>query len=512
MPGATPLSNLVNLGDLAQRDADPEVIALIDCHDDAKPRHYTHGDIDAAANAVVRGLLARGARRGDRIAILAANRAAYLIAYLGTMRAGMISVPVNFKLPRDTVAYVMQDAGVSMAFADAERLPLCPANLPVINFDSPGEDGFDACLDPGPFEAVRPAPDDIAMFLYTSGSTGRPKGVPLTHAGQLWAIRARASLRPDWQQQRFIVAAPLFHMNGLASAKFAFAAHASFVLMPQFRAVPFIRALSEHRCTFITSVPTMMALMAQETEALSEVDLSSVTRVSMGSAPLTQALIDKVQALFPGAVLSNGYGTTETGPIAFGPHPDGIPTPPLALGYPMPGLRLRLADGDNRDADEGVLEMWTPALMPGYHQLPERTAGAMTDDGYYITGDIMRRDANGFYEFVGRADDMFVCSGENIYPGEVEQMLERHPAIHQACVAPAPDEIRGQKPVAFIVLAAGAALTAQEVKDYALANAPAYQYPRHVEFVAELPLAGTNKVDRHALTQRAASLADADGA
>jgi acyl-CoA synthetase (AMP-forming)/AMP-acid ligase II len=506
MPGVTPISDLLNLGDLVPRGADPKATALIDCHDDAKPHDYTHGEIDAAANAVARGLVARGGRRGDRIAILSANRAAFLLAYLGTMRAGMVSVPVNFKLPRDTVEYVMRDAGVSMVFADAERLPLCPADLPLVNFDSPAEDGFDAFLDPGAFEVVRPTPDEIAMFLYTSGSTGRPKGVPLTHAGQLWAIGARARLRHDWGRQRFMVAAPLFHMNALASAKFAFAAHASFVLMPQFRAVPFIRALARHRCTFITSVPTMMALMAQETEVLAQVDLSAVTRVSMGSAPLTQALIDKVQSLFPGAVLSNGYGTTETGPIGFGPHPDGIPTPPLALGYPMPGVRLRLVDGDNREADEGVLEMWTPALMPGYHQLPERTAAAMTEDGHYITGDIMRRDANGFYEFVGRADDMFVCSGENIYPGEVEQMLERHPAIHQACVVPVPDEIRGQKPVAFIVPEAGARLAAQEVVDFALANAPAYQYPRHVEFVAELPLAGTNKVDRHVLIQRATSL------
>ncbi|WP_089943636.1 class I adenylate-forming enzyme family protein [Candidatus Entotheonella palauensis] len=268
-----------------------------------------------------------------------------------------------------------------------------------------------------------------------------------------------------------------------------------------------ITECSRHRCTFITSVPTMMALMAQETEALAQHDLSSVTRVSMGSAPLTQALIDKVQSLFPGAVLSNGYGTTETGPVGFGPHPDGILTPPLALGYPMADIRLRLVDGGNRDAGEGVLEIWTPALMPGYHRLPERTAAAMTDDGYYITGDIMRRDANGFYEFVGRADDMFVCSGENIYPGEVEKMLERHPAIHQACVVPVPDEIRGQKPVAFVVPESGATLAAQDVKEFALANAPAYQHPRHVEFVAELPLAGTNKVDRHALIQRAASLA-----
>ncbi len=262
MPGATSISNLVNLGDLVQRDADPQAVALIDCHDDANPRHYTHGDIDAAANAVARGLVARGGQRGDRIAITAVNRAAYLIAYLGTMRAGMVSVPVNFKLPRDTVAYVMRDAGVSMVFADAERRPLCPADLPVVNFDSPEDDGFDAFVDPGPFDVVRPAPDEIAMFLYTSGSTGRPKGVPLTHAGQLWALEARARNGRDLEQQRFMVAAPLFHMNGLVSAKFAFASHASFVLMPQFRAVPFIRALAQHRCTFITSVPTMMALMA----------------------------------------------------------------------------------------------------------------------------------------------------------------------------------------------------------------------------------------------------------
>ncbi len=493
---------------MVNRDADPEAIALIDWHDETAPREYRHGDIDTGANAVARGLVAKGYQRGDRIAIAAANRAAYLMTYLGTMRAGMVSVPVNFKLPRDTIDYVMRDAGVSMVFADADRQALCPTDLPVVNFDHPGAGGFDDFFDPGPFDVVRPEPDEIAMFLYTSGSTGRPKGVPLTHAGQLWAIGTRARGDVDWQQQRFMVAAPLFHMNALAASKFAFAVHASFVLMPQFRAASFIRALGQHHCTFITSVPTMMALMAQETDLLAETDLSSVTRVGMGSAPLTQALIDKVQALFPHATLSNGYGTTETGPVGFGPHPDGLPTPPLALGYPIPGIRLRLVDGDNLDAEEGVLQMWTPALMPGYHQLPERTAAAMTADGYYITGDIMRRDANGFYEFVGRADDMFVCGGENIYPGEVEKMLERHPNIHQACVVPVPDEIRGQKPVAFVVPTPGVQLEAEAVKTFALAHAPAYQHPRHVEFVAELPLAGTNKVDRHALIQRAASFAE----
>ncbi|HYB44058.1 MAG TPA: class I adenylate-forming enzyme family protein, partial [Candidatus Methylomirabilis sp.] len=178
-----------------------------------------------------------------------------------------------------------------------------------------------------------------------------------------------------------------------------------------------------------------------------------------------------------------------------------------ALGYPARDISARLVDGTDMDAAEGVLHLRTPALMRGYHNLPEKTAEVMTADGYYVTGDVMRRDADGLYYFVGRADDMFVCGGENIYPGEVERMLERHPAIQQACVVPVPDEVRGAKPVAFVVASPGARLGAPEVVEWSLANAPAYQHPRHVEFLSELPLAGTNKVDRRALAELARRLA-----
>jgi acyl-CoA synthetase (AMP-forming)/AMP-acid ligase II len=184
----------------------------------------------------------------------------------------------------------------------------------------------------------------------------------------------------------------------------------------------------------------------------------------------------------------------------------------VALGYPVESVDLRLVAGDDRDADEGVLQIRTPAMMSGYLNLPRKTAEVMTADGYYVTGDVMRRDADGFYHFVGRADDMFVCGGENIYPGEVETMLERHPGIRQACVVPVPDEVRGAKPVAFVVRAGGDGPSAEAVKQWALANAPAYQHPRHVEFVAELPLAGTGKVDRKALTERAQALAGGSAA
>ena len=251
----------------------------------------------------------------------------------------------------------------------------------------------------------------------------------------------------------------------------------------------------------LTSVPTMLALALRETDLLERLDLSSVEVVMTGSAPSTDALMDQIARVFPNAVINNTYGTTESSPIAFGPHPDGLPKPKLSLGHASPHAELRLVDGP--DENQGVLLVRNKAIMPGYLQQPEETAKRV-QDGWYDTVDVMRRDENGFYFFVGRADDMFVCGGENIYPGEVEKMLEGHPAVMQAAVVPVPDEIKGELPVAFVVPRGGTTPTADEIKQYALENAPPYQHPRQVTFVEELPLAGTNKVDRKVLIERAA--------
>ena len=291
-------------------------------------------------------------------------------------------------------------------------------------------------------------------------------------------------------------------MNGLAMCQTTFSHGDTVVLLPQFTAKGYIEAAAAHRVAFLTSVPTMIAMMLRERELLAKNDLSAVEAVRMGSAPITQSLIDQVRKVFPTAQISNGYGTTEAGPVVFGPHPDGIPQPELSTGYPHPTVQLRLVRDGKEVNDEGVLEMKCGALMTHYHKLPEVTAKAMTPDGYYRTGDVFRRDENGFFFFVGRADDMFVCGGENIYPGEVEKMLERHPGIHQAAVIPIPDELKGHKPIAFVVRTPDATLDEQAVKTYALANAPAYQHPRRVIFVEEMPLAGTNKIDKRALAQR----------
>ena len=494
-----------NLGALFDRRRGGDHLALIDCLDWQQPRRYTHRQIDEAANACARGLLGRGLGAGDSVAILSANRAEFMIAYLGALRAGLVAVPINYKFPHDIIQFILADSEARLIFCDRRRRLDLSTGIPIVDYDRGGADGFDALLDPGPFEAVHPADNQVAMVLYTSGSTGRPKGVPLTHAGHLWALRARLRRGGPFTHHRLLVAAPLYHMNGLCTTLFALGASASEVLLPEFDVGRYLEAIGRFRCTWITSVPTMLAMCLADKAAMAAADLSSVEVLRMGSAPVSPKLWAQVRETFLGANIMNVYGTTEAGPIVFGARPD-RPVPDLSVGWQAPEVDIKLIDGEGREADQGVLWHRTPATTAGYLNLPEKTREVLTPDGWYISGDVFRRDGGGAYYFVGRADDMFVCGGENVYPGEVEAVLVNHPDIEQSCVVPVPDEIKGEKPVAFVVARQGATLDEAAVKRHALANAPAYQHPRMVIFLAELPLAGPGKIDRNALTRRARAL------
>jgi long-chain acyl-CoA synthetase len=494
------MSAFINLGDLVRRDHDLNKIAIVDLGGEQVPREFSYGRLDAMANGAARALTRRGLARGDRVAILSANRAEYLAAYYGIMRAGLIAVPVNFKFPRRTIHFILGDADAKLVFCDAARRGDCPADIPAVQFGSAQAEGFDSFLDLGSYEPVVPGPREPAMILYTSGSTGVPKGVVLSHQSHIWVVETR--LAPELERHRYLIAAPLYHMNALALAKLACAAHAGIVLLPQFSARAYVEAIERYRCTWLTAVPPMIAMMLREQNLLERTDLTSVEFLRMGSAPVSHSLIEAIRRTLPRASITNAYGTTEAGPVVFGPHPRGLPPPELSVGYPHPKVNLRLVDGDNLAADHGVLQMKCPALMNGYHNRPQLEP-PFTADGFYMTGDVFRRDADGFHYFVGRIDDMFVSGGENIYPSDIERMLERHPDIAQAAVVPIDDELKGHKPVAFAVRKLGRRPSEEEIKQYALANAPAYAHPRFVWFLDELPLASTNKVDRTALQRMA---------
>jgi acyl-CoA synthetase (AMP-forming)/AMP-acid ligase II len=508
-------SRCKNLGDLIDRHGDLSRDAIVDLRLPDQPVHYSHALVDRHANGVARLLLDRGLKAGDHVAIAALNRAEFVIAYFGIMRAGLVAVPINIKQSQDVIDYVLDDAGIVLAFVDRANRAAGEGRVPLIDFDDDGPDGFAAQVREADFDTIEAGPGDLAQMLYTSGSTGRPKGVPLTHAGQLWALAATGGgAAANVQQDHYLLAQPLFHMNGLFMVKRAFTANSLLVILPAFDVSRYVDALERYRISVVTAVPTMFARIVKDPEHYEGRDFSHLRRLMLGSAPMTRSLLDRIQSVFSQAVISHGYGTTEAGPAVFGPHPDGLPTPPLALGYPLSpdqvALRPRSADNIAAAATieepaEGVLVMRNPAVMTGYHRLPEKNAQVL-NDGWYDSGDVMRRDKDGFYYFVGRADDMFVCSGENIYPVEVEKLLESHPSVRQACVVPLADEERSAVPVAFVVLQRGSTLSVDSLKQHALANGPAYQHPRRIEFLTELPWAGTNKIDRNSLLRRAVEL------
>lgn len=479
-----------NLGMLFTPHANETRPAIIDLRDPAAPRPVSYRGLDAGCDAVARGLARFGLKAGDRIGILSLNRIEFVFLLLGAMRCGVVPVPINIKLAADTVAYIVKDAGASVIFTESPLRKLCPVDSRVIEFGTDFERFLETTT---PYSLFEPAADSVAIQPYTSGSTGLPKGVLLSHFGQNWSRRILAHTRGTTERDVILVAAPLYHKNALNAIKQGLTAGATLPLLPQFNVERYIEAIGRYRCTVISGVPTMMSMVLARQDLLAHTDVSAVRTIMMGSAPTSAQLFRELREHFPNAEPLVVYGVTEGGPVPLGPHPEGKPRPAGSIGAPYAGTEAKLAGGPS--PDEGELVVKNPGILLGYHNLPKETAKRVRD-GWYYTGDICRRDADGFYYFVGRNDDMFVSGGENIFPIEVESLLERHPAVHQAHVMPFDHEMKGQVPYAFVVLRDGAQASEAELKDFALANGPAYQHPRRVFFLNHLPLAGTNKVDQ----------------
>ena len=484
-----------NLGDILGQRRRSDEVAIIGLDAGGSVREWRVRDIERGSLAYAGALRRRGVESGSTVGIFAQNSVHHLLAYLGILRAGLVCVPVNIRQPAAIVRYICDDSGMQFAFADEAGAALVPDGIehaPLAPVPAPGR---------GP-HAEFPTVDErsTALVLYTSGSTGRPKGVVLSHCSQLSMVNAVTGGSDSrlFAGQRGIVAAPMFHMNALVFIASFLKGGGSVVLMSRFDAAMFAEAIGRYGVNVITGVPTMIAILHAAWRDLGKPDLGSVSTVYIGSAPVTEAIVAQSREMMPNAAVLNSYGTTETGGGLFGPHPDGVVRPPTAVGYPTPLVEVRLDE-------DGVLLVKAPSMMSGYLNLPELTERKLRD-GWFTTGDLFERDRHGFYFFKGRADDMFVCSGENVYPGEVEQAIESHAGVLQAAVVPVPDDVRGQMPVAFVV-AVGAPVSEGEIREHVKAHLAPYLYPRRVWFLDSLPLASTTKVDRRELMRRAEELA-----
>jgi long-chain acyl-CoA synthetase len=486
----------------------PDRVAIIDLHG-GRERKVTYAQLDERADRAA-GLVRRlGVKPGERVGMIVGNRVEFLEIFFGAMRAGAIPVAINTRLARDTLKFILEDAECRAAFVDPEASPYAvevSTSVPEkILLGSQYEDQLrssERLKDPPGLPA-----DAQAFQPYTSGSTGLPKGAIMTHAGMLWYVKYNQRYWPTTPEERGLIALPLFHKNAMrGTVKPMLYAGASFVIMPAYEPRSYLEALAKYRVTYSRGVAAVFTMFLQHRDVLEKLDLSALKSFTIGSAVVTPELMDKVERALPGIKVGESYGLTEGG-SPFRTPLDGRPVPRGSPGVQAPEFEVRLVGPDGKDRDdEGELWLKSPYNCLGYHKRPEVTREKLVD-GWLRTGDVFRRDKDGFYYFKTRVDDMFSCGGENIYPKEVEDLLFRHPAVANAVVAPVPHAVKGYVPAALVVLKRGASAEAEALKTWCLDNGPKYAHPRFVQIIDEkdLPLNGAGKIDRAVAKARLAA-------
>jgi long-chain acyl-CoA synthetase len=471
----------------------------------------TYGELrDQVAH--LRGRLAGlGIGPGDRVAIIAANNWYFVVAYLATLGLGAIAVPLNPESPAPEIERELAAVGARLALVGST------ARAAASGLDTSGVDGFEGLhaigdlVEPGEGgeagEGDAPPPiadardDDPAVLLFTSGTAGAPRPAILTHGNlraNLDQIMAGPA-RPGGPDEVALAVLPLFHVFGLnAVLGLALSVGASVVLVERFDPHTTLQEVATNKVTLISGVPTMWAAWA-DLPTLPAGALATVRLAASGAAPLDPEVRTRVRDRL-GLDLAEGYGLTEASPVVTTGL--GHDAPDGSIGVPLPGVELRLVDSEGEDAlvgDPGEIWVRGPNVFPGYWNDPEATAAALTDDGWLRTGDVAVVDDDGFLALVDRAKDVIVVSGFNVFPAEVEEILDAHPGIEVAAVVGVPHPHSGEAVKAFVVAAPGAHLEEDAVIDHAGRYLARYKCPTTVAFVEEIPHGVTGKVLRRAL-------------
>jgi acyl-CoA synthetase (AMP-forming)/AMP-acid ligase II len=484
----------------------------------------TYRELDARMNRAGHLFRSLGVAGGDRVALLFPNDYRFIEICFGLMRIGAVPLPMNTKLSLDALSYIVQDSGakvlayhrsldekagallagrpditaVAVGEADGSAVNSSQAAPLQVDYDKRAADMSDR------LDAERVKDDDLCFLLYTSGSTGRPKGCMLTHGGQWWNADTNRKVLMIDADDRSLISVPLYHKNAMINAvKPCLMAGASMVILPGFRPEDVVAAIEKYRVTYTTGVPAMYKLILNYYKEHPDHDVSSLRFAVCGSSEVPQELMHELQHTFRMDVLE-AYGLTEGGPQVLISPRWGVRRQGSS-GLPLPGSQVRISaiDDAERELPAGETgELWVknPGIAKGYWNLPEVTHSRFTPDGWLKTGDLARLDEDGFGYIVGRKDDMINVGGENVYPKEVENILLSHPDIQDVCVVAMRHEIKGKAPAAFVLQRTGANLTEKAVQDYFLGLGPAYAHPRKVLFIASMPLSGTGKVDKAALT------------
>jgi long-chain acyl-CoA synthetase len=488
----------------------------------------TYGQVDAAARQVADLLVSRGIEPGDKVAVTCPNLPYFPVIYYGILKTGAVVVPLNVLLKAREVAYHLGDseAKAYLCFEGTAELPM----------GQEGYDGFqqvEGCRElflvtadpaaPSPiegvetlgaamngrsttFETVTTDETDTAVILYTSGTTGQPKGAELSHNNLVMnALTCNRLFGSDATiHDTHLLTLPLFHSFGsTVQMNAGFSVGATLVLLPRFDAAQAVALMQREDITVFAGVPTMYwGLLGALTDDV-DVDriAANLRRAICGGSSLPVEIIRRFKDRFHVQILE-GYGLSETSPVATFSDPERDPRPG-SIGVPVWGVELCLVDSDWKvieGADEvGEIAIRGHNVMKGYYNRPEATDEVMRG-GWFRTGDLSRRDDDGYYYIVDRAKDMIIRGGFNVYPREVEEVLMTHEAVSLAAVVGVPHESHGEEVKAFVILDEGATCTPDDLVTWAKEQMAAYKYPRVVEVVTSLPMTATGKILKRELT------------
>ncbi|MGH3497356.1 MAG: long-chain-fatty-acid--CoA ligase [Nocardioidaceae bacterium] len=509
------LNLAVMLEDSARNVPDRDAVVLGDSR-------LTYAQIDSAANQVANLLVSRGIGTGAKVALSCPNLPYFPIVYYGILKAGAVVVPLNVLLKAREVAYHLDDSDADAYFcfegtaelpigaeghAGFERTESCE-HFFLITGDPAGSSPIEGATTlgevlqglPQVFDSVVTEATDTAVIVYTSGTTGKPKGAELTHANMVMNALGSQRLhgRPETGHDVYLVTLPLFHSFGQTVCMNAgFGEGGTLVLLARFEASAALALMQKENVTFFAGVPTMYWGLLGALDSGTDVELlaRNLRVAAAGGSSLPVEIIKEFKDRFQ-VQIKEGYGLSETSPVATF-NPPGAEPRPGSIGTPIWGVQVKLVDPEwnvvlGPDV-VGEIAIKGHNIMKGYYKRPEAAAGVMRD-GWFRSGDLGRRDADGYYYIVDRAKDMIIRGGFNVYPREVEEVLMTHPAVSLAAVIGVPHPSHGEEVKAYVIKNAGDRTTEDELVAWARDQMAAFKYPRIVEFKDALPMTATGKI------------------
>ncbi len=517
------------LDDSAGQYGDREAVVL--AMPDGTSTRLTYAQVNGAANQVANLLVSRGIKRGDKVALSCPNLPYFPIVYYGILKAGATVVPLNVLLKGREVAYHLADSDATayVCFQGTAELPIGEAGHQGFEQTDGCEHFFMITVDPAAaspiegtetlgqalqgqpptFDTVATDPDDTAVILYTSGTTGQPKGAELMHRNMFSNALTGESLfgadaaHPD----TYLCVLPLFHSFGqtvIMNGGFAYGG--TVVMLPRFEADPALKTMAREKVTFFAGVPTMYwgLLGALDDSGVDVKELAATLRIAAAGGSALPVEVHKEFEKRFGVTILEGYGLSETSPVSsFSPLGQDVRVG--SIGTPIPDVEMKLINPDWSEVDDdpeqvGEIAIKGPNIMKGYYGRPDATDEAIRD-GWFRSGDLGKRDDDGWYYIVDRSKDMIIRGGFNVYPREIEEVLMEHPAVSLAAVIGIPHESHGEEIKAVVIKEKGHDdVSEDDLVAWGKEQLAAYKYPRVVEFVDALPMTATGKILKRELS------------